>query len=118
MSFADWLVGRTSRSIQLPARIEELRGPARGTIMLPRYMSFPGLRECDVTDEATRRTMYGIVLTQGVRNDVARYLNAELLRADWPHIKGALDPALRRVCQRRFALGDDIGAVGEQPAEA
>jgi hypothetical protein len=104
MSFADWLLGR--KSVQLPNRIEDLRGPAQGTIVLPRYMSFPGLRECDVTDDAVRRTVYGIVLTQGQRNDVARYVNADLLRADWPHIKDALDPRLRRVCNRRFALGD------------
>jgi hypothetical protein len=125
MSFADWLVGRTSRSVRLPDRIEDLRGPAQGTIMLPRYMSFPGLRECDVTDDATRRTMYGIVLTQGQRNDVARYLNADLLRADWPHIKGALDPALLRACQRRFRLAadttegpGDTGEAGPEPANA
>jgi len=118
MSFADWLFGRKSQAAPLPARIEELRGPARGTIVLPPYISLPGLRECDVTDEATRRTMYGIVLTQGQRNDVARYLNADLLRADWPHIKHALNPKLRWRCERQFALGDEIGPVAEQPAEA
>lgn len=115
MSFADWLLGRKS-PVQLPNRIEDLRGPAQGTIVLPRYMSFPGLRECDVTDDAGRRTMYGIVLTQGQGNDVARYVNADLLRADWPHIKDALEPRLRRACNRRFALGD-VGAE-EEPAEA
>jgi hypothetical protein len=115
MSFADWLLGRKS-TVQLPNRIEDLRGPAQGTIVLPRYMSFPGLRECDVTDDAIRRTTYGIVLTQGQGNDVARYVNADLLRADWPHIKDALDPKLRRACKRRFGLGGDVGV--EEPAEA
>jgi hypothetical protein len=114
MSLADWLLGRKS-TVQLPKRIEDLRGPAQGTIVLPRYMSFPGLREYDVTDDAVRRTMYGIVLTQGQGNDVARYVNAGLLRADWPHIKDALDPRLRRVCNRRFALGH---VEADEPAEA
>jgi hypothetical protein len=118
MSFADWLAGRKSHAARMPDRIEDLRGPAQGTIVLPRSMSFPGLRECDVTDDVARRTMYGIVLTQGQRNDVARYLNPELLRADWPHIKGELDPKLRRTCERRFALAPDVDAVDEQPAEA
>jgi hypothetical protein len=69
--------------------------------------------------------MYGIVLTQGQRNDVARYLNAELLRADWPHIKSALDSKLRVTCERRFRLidnategPDDPSATAPEPAEA
>jgi len=122
MSFADWLAGRKSHASRLPARIEELRGPAQGTIVLPRHLSFPGLRECDVTDDTTRRTMYGIVLTQGQRNDVARYLNPELLRADWPRIKDALEPKLRGACERRFALNcaggaEDPGGQAPEPAE-
>ncbi len=112
MSFADWLAGRKSHAVRLPERIEELRGPAQGTIVLPRHMSFPGMRECDVTDDTTRRSMYGIILTQGQRNDVARYLNPDLLRADWPLIKDALDPKLRGTCERRFALGSLGGPAG------
>ena len=82
--------------------------------MLPRHLSWPGMRECDVTDDVTRRNMYGIVLTQGQRNDVARFLNPELLRADWPQLRDALDPRLRDYCERRFALP----AVSGAPAEA
>jgi hypothetical protein len=105
MSLADWLADRSEHGRRLPARVEELRGPAQGVIVLPRHLSWPGLRECDVTDAAIRRSMYGIVLTQGQRNDVARFLNPHLLREDWPQIKDALDPKLRACCERRFALG-------------
>ena len=49
--------------------------------------------------------MYGIVLTQGRRNDVARFLNPGLLQQDWPLIRDSLDPKLRGMCERRFALG-------------
>jgi len=49
--------------------------------------------------------MYGIVLTQGQRNDVARFLNSDYLRQDWPLVAGALEPGLRAACERRFALG-------------
>jgi hypothetical protein len=106
MSFADWLAGRTSHAGRLPERIEDLRGPTRGVIVLPRHLALPGMRECDVTDDATRQSMYGIVLTLGQRNDVARFLNPELLRQDWPLIAGALDRSLRWTCERRFALGE------------
>jgi hypothetical protein len=105
MSFADWLAGRKSHADRLPDRIEDLRGPSSGVIVLPRHLAFPGNRECDVTDDDSRRNMYGVVLTQGQRNDVARYLNPHFLRLDWPHIAGVLDPRLRGACERRFALG-------------
>jgi hypothetical protein len=112
MSLADWLSGR-AHSRRLPERIDELRGPAKGVIMLPRHLSWPGMRECDVTDDATRRNMYGIVLTQGQRNDVARFLNPHLLRSDWPQIRDVLDPGLRDYCERRFALAQPSAAVAE-----
>jgi hypothetical protein len=109
MSLADWLAGHTSHAVRLPQRIEDLRGPSRGVIVLPRHLAFPGMRECDVADDGNRRSMYGAVLTKGQRNDVARYLNPQLLRQDWPHIAGALEPKLRWTCERRFALGGRVG---------
>jgi hypothetical protein len=105
MSFADWIAGRHVHAARLPARIDDLRGPTRGVIVLPRHLSLPGLRECDVTDDSSRRSVYGIVLTQGQRNDVARLLNPQVLRQDWPMIREVLDPKLRGMCERRFALG-------------
>ncbi|HUD79649.1 MAG TPA: hypothetical protein VMR00_17535 [Streptosporangiaceae bacterium] len=110
MSLADWLSGRKSHAARLPEGIDELRGPAKGVIVLPRHLAFPGMRECDVTDDTTRRSMYGIVLTQGQRNDVARFLNPDLLRADWPLISDALDPRLRGACERRFELNGQAAA--------
>lgn len=104
MSLADLLTGCRAHASRLPERLADLRGPAEGTIVLPRHLAWPGLRECDVTDGATRRSMYGIVLTQGKRNDVARFLNPRLLQQDWPLIRDALDPKLRGCCERRFAL--------------
>ncbi len=59
--------------------------------------------------------MYGIVLTQGQRNDVARFLNPRLLRQDWPLIRDSLDPKLRGVCERRFALSE---LAGPEPADS
>jgi hypothetical protein len=116
MAFADWLAGRKSDAARMPERLDELCGPAQGTIVLPKHLSFPGMRECDVTDEGLRRSMYGAILTLGQRHDVARYLNPELLSADWPLIKDLLDPKLRRTCERRFALGSGSGGA-EEPAQ-
>ncbi len=115
MSLADWLSGRKSHADRLPERIDDLRGPAKGVIVLPRHLSLPGMRECDVTDDSVRRNMYGIVLTQGQRNDVARFLNPRLLQEDWPLIRSVLDPKLVGYCERRFALS---GPPGGTPAGA
>jgi hypothetical protein len=104
MSLADLLSGRGGLAGRLPQRLDDLRGPAAGVVMLPRHLSWPGMREFDVSDGSTRRSLYGIVLTQGRRNDVARFLNARLLIEDWPLIRSSLDPKLRRWCERRFEL--------------
>ncbi|MGH3276917.1 MAG: hypothetical protein ACRDNZ_21650 [Streptosporangiaceae bacterium] len=116
MSLAHWLAGRLGHGGRLPDRIVDLRGPARGVIVLPRHLSWPGARECDVTDATARRGMYAIVLSQGQRNDLQRFLNPALLRQDWPVIAASLDLRLRRACERRFALAD--GEAGAGPARA
>src|SRR6516165_5987534 len=85
---------------RLPASPDDLRGPERGVVVLPRHMCPPGLREFDVTDDWDRRSLYGIVLTRGQRNDMARFVNARLLREDWPELSGSLDPKIRRGCAR------------------
>jgi hypothetical protein len=104
MSLADLLSWRYGIASRMPGRLDDLRGPARGVIVLPRHLSWPGMREFDVTDDATRRSMYGIVLTQGQRNDILRFLNARLLTEDWPLIRISLEPRLRRWCERRLQL--------------
>jgi hypothetical protein len=110
MFLSDHLPGR-GPSGRLPQRLDDLCGPAAGVVVLPRHLSWPGVREFDVSDGSNRRSLYGIVLTQGRRNDVARFLNARLLVQDWPLIRSSLDPKLRRWCERRFALQ---GAAGHR----
>jgi hypothetical protein len=105
MAIADLLPGRFGPASRLPGRMDELRGPAKGVLMLPMHLSWPGMRECDVTDDRTRRSMYGMLLSQGTRNDIVRFVNAALLVEDWPAIADSLDPKLRRWCERQLALG-------------
>ncbi|HUZ55380.1 MAG TPA: hypothetical protein VMU94_22980 [Streptosporangiaceae bacterium] len=105
MALADMLPGQLGLAGRLPGRIDDLRGPVRGVIMLPKNVSWPGLRECDISDDRGRRSLYAMLLAQGKRNDIARFVNAGLLRQDWPLIRNSLDSRLRRSCERRFGLG-------------
>ncbi len=104
MALAHLLPGRLGPAGRLPGRIEDLRGPAGGVILLPRNLSWPGMRECDVGDDRGRRSLYGLLLARGSRNDIARFVNAALLRQDWPLISRSLGTGLSRRCERRFGL--------------
>jgi hypothetical protein len=97
--------GRSGLAGRLPASLDELHGPEQGVIVLPRHLAWPGLREFDLSDDRLRRSLYGIVLTQGRRNDMARFVNARLLLADWPLLRTSLDPKIRKGCERRLRLG-------------
>jgi hypothetical protein len=44
------------------------------------------------------------VLSQGKRNDIARFLHPGLLRQDWPQLRGLIAPEVRNACARRLAL--------------
>ena len=110
MPLSDHLLPRwATGGKRLPASLDDLRGPERGVIVLPRHLAPPGLREFDVADDGPRRSLYGIVLTQGRRNDMARFVNARLLREDWPQLRGSLDPKIRRSCERWLKLAGDAG---------
>src|SRR6516164_6340280 len=95
---------RSGAAGRLPASLDELHGPEQGVIVLPRHLAWPGLREFDLSDDRLRRSVYGIVLAQGRRNDMARFVNARLLRADWPLLRISLDPKVRKSCERRLRL--------------
>jgi hypothetical protein len=105
MALADVLVSRWSRpAARLPGRLEDLHGPGEGVVVLPVHLTWHGLREFDVTDSRLRLCLYRNVLSQGQRNDVARFLNARLLAGDWPQLCGLLARRTRRACERRFGL--------------
>jgi hypothetical protein len=106
MSLTDLLLpGRSGLGGRLPASLDDLHGPQQGVVVLPRHLARPGLREFDLSDDRLRRSLYGIVLTRGRRNDMARFVNPRLLQKDWPLLRPLLDPKIRRGCERRLKLG-------------
>jgi hypothetical protein len=117
MPLADLLPGRIGLAGRLPGRLDDLRGPDRGMVRLPRGLAWPGLRECDVSEGRSRRTMYGMLLAKGRRNDIARLVNPGLLSQDWALISPALDARLCRSCERRLGLRRTAGTSTAGAAE-
>jgi hypothetical protein len=104
MALADVLSWRRGQAARIPERLDELRGPAEGVVVLPVHLTWHGLREFDISDAPSRVRLYTIVLSQGKRNDIARFLHPGLLRQDWPQLRGLIAPEVRNACARRLAL--------------
>jgi hypothetical protein len=96
---------RVTQAPQLPDRLDDLHGPWRGIVVLPMHLTWHGLREFDVSSQKPRLLLYSIVISQGRRNDLARFVNARRLREDWPQLRELLSSRTRRACERKLGLG-------------
>ena len=104
MALADVLARRRGLAARIPERLAELRGPALGVVVLPMHLTWHGLREFDVADAPSRLRMYTILLSQGSRTEIARFLHPGLLRRDWPQLRALVTPEVREACARRLGL--------------
>lgn len=82
--------------------LEDLSGPAAGTVELPLHLTWSGLRSFDIGDEKLLLGLYRIVLTNGLRDDLIGYLNAELLVRHWPRLRIAVGKPVRTCWEQRF----------------
>jgi hypothetical protein len=98
--FAGW----SPEAARLPDRLDDLHGPWQGVVVLPVHLTWHGLREFDVASEKPRLLLYNIVLSQGRRNDLARFVNPRRLRDDWPQLRPLLSRSVRRACERKLGL--------------
>ena len=89
---------------RLPDRLEDLHGPWQGVVVLPVHLTWHELREFDVARQKPRLLLYSIVISQGRRNDVARFLNAQRLREDWPQLRPLVSARMRRALERKLGL--------------
>ena len=94
----------TSQARRLPERLEDLHGPWQGVVVLPVHLTWHELREFDVALEKPRLLLYSIVLSQGRRNDLARFVNPRRLRDDWPQLRPLVSRPMRRACERKLGL--------------
>jgi hypothetical protein len=96
--------GFSRQAGQLPDRLDELRGPWQGIVVLPAYLSWHGAREFDVAIEKPRLLMYSIVISQGRRSELARFVNARRLSEDWPQLRLLVSSRTRRSWERKLGL--------------
>ena len=96
--------GWSPQAGRLPDRLDDLHGPWQGVVVLPVHLTWHGLREFDVALERPRLLLYSIVLSQGRRNDLARFVNPRRLRDDWPQLRPLLSRPMRRACERKLGL--------------
>jgi hypothetical protein len=96
--------GFAGHASRLPDRLDDLHGPWQGTVVLPVHLSWHQFREFDVAQQKPRLLLYSIVISQGRRNDVARFLNAQRLREDWPQLRLLVSNRMRRACERKLGL--------------
>jgi len=105
MALADAILSRwDGLSARLPDRLEDLRGPRDGVVVLPVHLTWHGLREFDVSSGDSRLILYSILLGQGRRADLVRFVSAQRLAEDWPALAGLLGERMRRACERRLGL--------------
>ncbi|WP_088977479.1 hypothetical protein [Micromonospora coxensis] len=78
------LIGVAER---IPGSLSLLAGPSQGRVSLPVRLAWSGLTEFDVTDPRQRLTLYRTLMDCGQLDDIVRYVNATLLRRDWPRIR-------------------------------
>ena len=73
---------------KLPEALGDLDGPSSGIVELPADLAWSGDRDFDLGDAAQRYLYQMTVLTAAVTPEhYTRWLNADLLRADWPVLR-------------------------------
>jgi hypothetical protein len=94
---------RRLRPVIVPASLEDLRGPASGTVELPVRLYWSGSRQFDLADPHQAVDLCEAVLdTAATAADITTYLNAGLLIRAWPVL--GVSRAKRDAWESRFPV--------------
>ncbi|EPD56205.1 hypothetical protein HMPREF1211_07323 [Streptomyces sp. HGB0020] len=86
----------------MPAALSELVGPEHGAVTLPLHLAWSGLTTFDLDQPRLRMSYYRIVLAEGLHDDLARYLNRDLLVSLWPTLRTLVSRDVREVWENSF----------------
>lgn len=81
---------------RLPSSLEDLRGPAAGTVELPLHVARSRRRVYDVGEEDQRLILYALLLAEAQREDLERFVHREWLVSIWPRLRRLPGPHARR----------------------
>ncbi|MGW2445803.1 hypothetical protein [Streptomyces sp. NPDC001675] len=87
---------------RLPECLEELRGPIEGIVELPLHVAWSGMTVYDLGKPRQRMGLYRTVLHEGLRDDLARFLNRDLLLQMWPVLRTLVGRTVRSVWEEAF----------------
>lgn len=85
---------------EAPARLEDLRGPGEGRLVLPLRVYWGPERECDLGEPEDVVKAYQAVIREASRGDQEELLNAGLLVRIWPEL--ILPVRCRKLWEDRF----------------
>ncbi|MFJ2952023.1 transcriptional regulator [Streptomyces sp. NPDC087226] len=87
---------------RLPESLDELHGPSQGVVELPLHMAWSGLTTYDLGKPRQCMGLYRPILHEGLREDLPRYLNRDLLLDLWPVLRTLIGRTVRAVSEDAF----------------
>ncbi|MEV6590395.1 hypothetical protein [Streptomyces acidicola] len=87
---------------RLPESLNELHGPTHGVVELPLHMAWSGMTSYDMGKPRQHMGLYRTVLHEGLRDDLPRYLNQDLLLQLWPVLRTLVGRTVRTVWEDAF----------------
>ncbi|AJE38940.1 hypothetical protein [Streptomyces nodosus] len=98
----DLALYRQKFRLRLPESLDELHGPTQGVVELPLHMAWSGMTSYDLGNPRQRMGLYRTVLHEGLRDDLPRYLNQDLLLQLWPVLRTLVGRTVRAVWEDAF----------------
>ena len=98
----DLALYREKFRLRLPESLDELQGPTHGVVELPLHMAWSGMSSYDLGKPRQRMGLYRTVLHEGLRADLPRYLNRDLLLQLWPVLRTLVGRTVRTVWEDDF----------------
>ncbi|MEU5335641.1 hypothetical protein AB0G51_20265 [Streptomyces asoensis] len=102
---------------RLPSSLDELTGPEHGTVEPPLHIVWSGLRILDLDLPRQRMSLYRTVLAEGLRDDLCRFLNRDILLDLWPVLHKLISRAAKDVWEEAFPELRPRLPLGRSPAQ-